>query len=61
MQRFTAMLQAIKGGGHFVVVPPEAADGAGLAYGARVRGTVNGAAYRSSLMKYSGVYHLGVH
>lgn len=61
MQRFTATLQAIKGGGHYVVVPAAAAADAGLAYGARVRGTVNGAAYRSSLMKYSGVYHLGVH
>jgi uncharacterized protein YdeI (YjbR/CyaY-like superfamily) len=26
-----------------------------------VRGTVDGAAYRSSLMKYSGVFHLGIH
>jgi hypothetical protein len=30
-------------------------------YRDRVRGTVNGAAYRSSLMKYSGVFHMGVH
>ena len=28
---------------------------------ARVRGTVEGVAYRSSLMKYAGVFHMGVH
>jgi hypothetical protein len=61
MQRFTATLEPVPGGGHFVVVPPETADAAGLRYGARVRGTVNGVAYRSSLMKYSGVFHMGVH
>ena len=32
-----------------------------LAHGARVRGTLNGVAYRSSLMKYGGILHLGVH
>jgi hypothetical protein len=45
----------------FVVVPAKSAEGAGLVYGARVRGTVNGVPYRSSLMKYSGVFHMGVH
>ena len=61
MQRFRAKLTAIRGGGHHVVVPPEVAEAAGLRYGARVRGTVDGAPYRSSLMKSSGVFHLGVH
>ena len=61
MQHFTATLTPVKGGGHFVVVPPETAEAAGLRYGVRVRGTVNGVAYRSSLMKYSGVFHMGVH
>lgn len=61
MQRFRAKLTPIRGGGHFVVVPPEVAAAAGLRYGARVRGTVDGAPYRSSLMKYSGVFHMGVH
>ncbi len=61
MQRFTATLTPVPGGGHFVVVPPETAEAEGLRYGARVRGTIAGAAYRSSLMKYSGVFHMGVH
>src|SRR5262249_45886161 len=48
-------------GGLYVVVPNDVAKGAGLRHGARVRGTANGAAYRSSLMKYSGVFHVGIH
>lgn len=61
MKRFTATIEPIRGGGHFVVVPKETAEAAGLGYGVRVRGTVDGVAYRSSLMMYSGVFHLGVH
>ncbi len=61
MKRFKARLEPVGGGGHFVVVPPAIADAAGLGYGMRVRGTVNGVAYRSSLMSYSGVFHMGVH
>jgi hypothetical protein len=60
MTRFKATLEPVPHGGQFVVVPARLAAAAGLRYGARVRGTVNGAAYRSSLMKYSGVFHLGV-
>ncbi len=61
MTKFRAEVVAIKGGGHYVIVPEAVAERAKLAYGARVRGTVEGVAYRSSLMKYSGQYHLGVH
>ena len=61
MNKFRAMLEPVPHGGLFVVVPAAIAEGAGLRYGARVRGTVNGTAYRSSLMKYSGVFHMGVH
>lgn len=61
VQRFKAKLESIRGGGHFVVVPPAVAEAAGLQYGVRVRGTVGSAAYRSSLMKYSGIFHMGVH
>ncbi len=61
MERFKATLEPVPHGGHFVVVPPEQAEAAGLKYGARVRGTVNGAPFRSSLMKYSGIFHMGVH
>src|SRR5262249_40443182 len=61
VNRFAAKLEPVPHGGLFVVVPAEVAAVAHLAHGARVRGTVNGIAYRSSLMKYSGVFHLGVH
>jgi len=61
VQRFKATLEPVPHGGLFVVVPAKTAAAAGLKYGARVRGTVNGAPYRSSLMKYSGVFHMGVH
>ncbi|HEX6839487.1 MAG TPA: YdeI/OmpD-associated family protein [Polyangia bacterium] len=61
MTRFRARIEPVRGGGHYVIVPDDVAVKAGLAYRARVRGTLGGAAYRSSLMKYSGRYHLGVH
>jgi hypothetical protein len=61
VNRFKAKLEPVPHGGLFVVVPAAVAAKAQLAHGARVRGTVNGVAYRSSLMKYSGVFHLGVH
>jgi hypothetical protein len=61
MERFKARLEPVPHGGQYVVVPAETAAAAGLAYGARVHGTVNGVPYRSSLMKYSGVFHMGVH
>ena len=61
MNAFTAKLEPVPHGGLYVVVPGQVAAAARLAHGARVRGTVNGVAYRSSLMKYSGIFHLGVH
>ena len=60
-QSFTAELQPVPHGGHYVVVPRAVAEAAGLKHGLRVRGTVNGARYRSSLMMYGGMFHLGVH
>lgn len=60
-QRFEAELEPVSHGGCFVAVPAETAEAAGLKHGARVRGTVDGVPYRSSLMKYSGVFHMGVH
>src|SRR5712692_5998731 len=59
--RFKGRIQPIKGGGHYVVVPASVAEAAGLEYRMRVRGTVAGKRYRSSLMKYSGLFHMGVH
>ncbi|HEX9105123.1 MAG TPA: YdeI/OmpD-associated family protein [Polyangia bacterium] len=61
MTKFRARVEAVGGGGHYVLVPDDVAAKAGLAYRARVRGTLDGAPYRSSLMKYGGKYHLGVH
>ena len=61
MNRFVAKLEPVPHGGLYVAVPEEIAAAAGLAHGARVRGKANGVAYRSSLMKYSGIFHLGVH
>jgi hypothetical protein len=61
MTKFHAKVVPIKGGGHYLVVPEDVADKAKLKYGVRVRGTIEGTAYRSSLMKYSGVFHMGVH
>ncbi len=60
MERFKAKLEPVPHGGQFVAVPGKIVAAAGLRYADRVRGTVNGAAYRSSLMKYSGVFHMGV-
>lgn len=57
---FRARLQPVPHGGQYVAVPAAVAERAGLAHAARVRGTVEGVPYRSSLMKYSGVFHLGL-
>ena len=61
MHSFTAALQPVPHGGMYVVVPAEVATAAGLRHGQRVRGTVDGAPYRSALMKYSGDFHVGLH
>src|SRR3954453_13113702 len=58
---FAADLLPVPHGGHYVVVPKAVAATAGLRHGQRVRGTLNGTRYRSSLMMYGGVFHLGVH
>jgi len=61
VQSFSAKLQPVPHGGHYVAVPRAVADAAGLKHAMRVRGTVNGARYRSSLMMYGGIFHLGLH
>lgn len=58
---FVATIEAVDGGGHCVRVPDDAAAAARLEQRMRVRGTVAGVAYRSSLMKSDGRYWLGVH
>ncbi len=61
MTRFRARIEPVEGGGHYVLVPDDIAAKVELEHGTRVRGTVAGTAYRSSLMKSAGRYHLGVH
>lgn len=61
MESFRAKLEPGPHGGHYVLVPAKVARDAGLRHAARVRGTIDGAAYRSSLMMYGGILHLGVH
>lgn len=58
---FVGKLEPVSHGGLFVVVPTKVAVQAGLVHGSRVRGTLDGAPYRSSAVKYSGVFHVGVH
>lgn len=58
---FSGRVLAAVRGGHHVVVPPDVVAAVGLKHGTRVRGTLNGAVYRSSLMVNRGVFHLGVH
>lgn len=60
MVELRAKLVPIKGGGFYVVVPDATAARAGVALHDRVRGTVGGVSYRSSLSRYSGKFHVGV-
>jgi hypothetical protein len=60
MARFTAELHPIKGGGFYVEMSDAAVTRAGWKYGQRLRGTVGGAEVRTSLTRYSGIYHVGV-
>lgn len=60
MPSFSAILEPVSHGGHFVVVPQDIADVARVKSNDRVRGEVNGVPFRSSLAKYSGVFHPGL-
>jgi len=60
--RFTAELEAGRGGGAMVLVPPEIATALGGLRQMRAVGTVNGVPYQSSVMPYGGRgLFLGVH
>lgn len=61
MQRFKAKLEPVSHGGHYVTLPAKTAEAAGIVHADRVRGTVNGEPFRSSAVKYSGVFHVGIH
>jgi hypothetical protein len=60
--RFTAELEAGRGGGAMVLVPPEIATALGGLKQMRVVGTINGVPYQSSTMPYGGRgLFMGVH
>ena len=61
MPKLRAKLIPVPRGGQYVCVPENIAKQAKAEHSARVRGEVNGVAYRSALMEYSGVFHLGIH
>ena len=48
-------------GGHAIALDPAALAPIGARHGARVRGTLDGSPFRSSLMKRGGTLWLGVH
>ena len=60
--RFTAMLEAARAGGSFVLVPRPIAAALGGLKQMRVDGTLNGVPYQSSTMAYGGRgLFIGVH
>ena len=61
MPEFTSVIEAARGGGHFVVVPDDVAAGIGGRHMMRVTGSLDGASYRSNLAKMGGRLILGVH
>ena len=60
MTRFRARLEPVPHGGCYAPVPERVAARAGLTTHDRVRGTVDGVTFRSSLAKYRDGFHLGV-
>ena len=60
-RRIRAELQSAGRGGHVVVIGDDVATSLGLKQHSRVRGTINGTPYRSSIARYGGVTYLGVH
>ena len=59
--RFTGVLRAARGGGHAIDVDERLAGSLGARHMSRVRGTVNGTSYRSTVARMGGVVFLGVH
>ena len=60
-RRIRAELPSAGGGGHVVAIGDDVAASLGLKQHSRVRGTINGRPYRSSIARYGGVTYLGVH
>jgi hypothetical protein len=62
VERFEAVIEPGRGGGAFVVLPPSVWEALGATARMRVRGTLAGVPYRSSVMPMGGgQYALGVH
>jgi hypothetical protein len=60
-EHFRGILLAEADGGHAVVVPADVRLRLGGAARLRVRGTINGIAFRSNIGNYGGIPYLGVH
>ena len=60
-ERFRGTLLAEPDGGHAVVVPADVRERLGGPKRIRVKGMVNGVEFRSNIMPYGGVAHLGIH
>jgi hypothetical protein len=60
-RRIRAELQSAGRGGHVVAIADDVAASLGLKQHSRVRGTIAGTPYRSSIARYGGVTYLGVH
>ena len=58
---FEWILEGMPRGGHAIAVLEDVAAEIGAKHGTRVRGTLNGAAFRSNLVKMGGRLILGVH
>jgi hypothetical protein len=61
MEYFRATLLAEDDGGHAVVVPEDVRARLGGPARLRVRGTVSGQPFRSSIFPYGGIPYLGIH
>jgi hypothetical protein len=59
--RFRGVIEAARGGGAVVLVPPQIGAALGGNKQMRVFGTLNGVEYRSSTMPYRGAFYMGVH
>lgn len=58
---FEAVVESARGGGHVVEVDRALADRIGAKHMTRVRGTLDGAEYRSNVASMGGRLVLGVH
>jgi hypothetical protein len=61
MVAFTGTLESARGGGHVVPVDDDVIGSIGAKHMSRVAGTLEGASFRSSVVRYGGRMYLGVH